>query len=124
MIFKDALVLLKNGVNVKLPSWSGYWRWDDKLNTIIIHTKDGVVMDIRETQVVEYTLNNILSDKWIIATEENTPILGGEALFDFDEALKYIKRNIEVKRKYSDGCITMDDKLSIDDIMAKDWMFA
>lgn len=124
MHFKDALKILKHGGKVKLPSWGGYWYWCNTQNTIMIHTKDDKIMDIRETQVVEYTLNNILSDKWIIADESNTPILGGEVLFDFDEALKYMKRDIRVKRKNWSNGILLKDNITVEDVMSKDWIFA
>ena len=124
MNFKDALKFLKQGKKVKLPSWGGYWYWDNTKNTIMMHTKDDEIMDVRETQVVEYTLNNILSDKWIIATEENTPILGGEATFDFDEALKYYNRGLNVKRKSWPDGKTLNDDISVYDVIAEDWMFA
>lgn len=98
MNFKDAFKAMKAGNRVKLPSWGGYWYWDDEKQTIIMHTKDGEELDIRETQRVEYTLGNILSDEWVIADESNTPILGGVATFGFGEAIKYLKRGLKVKR--------------------------
>lgn len=98
MNFKDALKAMKAGSKVKLPSWGGYWYWDDEKQTIVMHTKDGEKLDIRETQRVEYTLGNILSDEWVIADESNTPILGGVATFGFDEAIKCLKRGLKVKR--------------------------
>lgn len=61
-----------------------------------MHTKDGEELDIRETQVVEYTLGNILSDEWIVADENNCPELGGEAI-------KYLKRGMKVARKGWNG---------------------
>lgn len=99
MRFKEALSLMKLGCKMKLPSWGGYWCWDSEKETIMMHTKEGEVLDIRETQRVEYTITNILSDDWISASEENTPILGGESSFDFGEALKYLKRGFKVARK-------------------------
>lgn len=97
MKFKEALELMKQGIKVKLPSWSGYWCWEN--DTIMMHCKDGKVLDIRETDRVEYTMSNIASEDWVLANEENTPVLGGEVLFGFDEAMKYLKRGISVRRK-------------------------
>lgn len=99
MDFGKALQLMKSGEKVKLPSWGGYWSWDDEKQTIMMHTKDGAVLDIRETDRVEYTTLNVASDDWMVADESNTPVLGGEALFDFSEALKYIKRGHKMARK-------------------------
>lgn len=98
MNFRDALKAMKAGSKVKLPSWGGYWYWDDEKQSIVMHTKDGEKLDIRETERVEYTLGNILSDEWVIADESNTPILGGVATFSFGEAIKYLKRGLKVKR--------------------------
>ena len=85
MDFKNALEAMKHGEAVKLPSWGGFWRWDAEKRTIIMHTKEGKEMDIRETQVVEYTLLNVLSDEWVIAGLENCPALGGIARFSFSD---------------------------------------
>lgn len=68
-----------------------------------MHTKDGQELDIRETQNVEYTLQNILSDEWALADKINCPQLGGEATFSFGEAIKYLKRGMKVARKDWNG---------------------
>lgn len=103
MKFKEAFRLMEQGVKVKLPSWGGYWYWDADKESIIMHTKDGEELDIRETQRVKYTLANILSGTWQIADEKNCPILGGEATFSFGEAIKYLKRGMKVARKRWNG---------------------
>lgn len=103
MKFTEAFKAMKSGAKVKLPSWGGYWYWDDEKQTIMMHCKDGTVLDIRETQVVEYTTMNICSDEWVIANENNCPQFGGEATFTFSEAIKYIKRGMKVKRKGWNG---------------------
>lgn len=86
MKFKEAFELMKNGAKIKLPSWGGYWYWDDEKKTVIMHTKDGKEMDIRETERVIYTLSNILDDGWVLADEENCPELGGMATFGIELA--------------------------------------
>lgn len=98
MRFERALQYMQQGTPVKLPSWGGYWYWNDEKQTVIMHTKDGIEMDIRETNRVEYTLKNILSDEWIVASSSNCPQLGGTALFSFGEALKYLNRGLKVCR--------------------------
>ena len=103
MKFKEALKEMKNGIPMKLPSWGGYWCWDEEAQTIIMYTKDNQRLDIRETQRVEYTLMNVLSDEWIPATGQNCPILGGEATFSFGDAIKYVKRGLKLKRKGWNG---------------------
>lgn len=103
MDFKKALKQMKQGEKVKLPSWGGYWKWDEEKQTIIMYTKDGAELDIRETERVEYTLGNVLSDEWVVADETNTPILGGVATFNFGEAIKYLKRGMKVARQGWNG---------------------
>ncbi|WP_326514165.1 DUF2829 domain-containing protein [Clostridium intestinale] len=103
MNFDKAFKLMKDGLGIKLPSWAGYWFWDNQKETIIMHCKDGKKVDIRETQVVEYTLQNILSDEWIIADAGSTPVLGGTATFNFGEAIKYLKRGLKVARSGWNG---------------------
>ena len=99
MNFKQAFKAMKYGAKVKLPSWGGYWYWDEEKQTIIMHTKEGKELDIRETEKVEYTLCNILSNEWLIADEQNCPELGGINTFNFGEALKYLKRGMKVARQ-------------------------
>lgn len=103
MEFKKALELMKQGMKMKLPSWGGYWFYDNEKETIIMHTKDSKELDIRETDRVEYTALNICSNDWMIADESNCPELGGVATFGFDEAIKYLKRGLKVKRKGWNG---------------------
>ena len=103
MKFAQALKMMKQGIPMKLPSWGGYWCWDDVSETIIMYTKDNQRLDIRETQRVEYTLENVLSDEWISANGENCPILGGTAQFGFSEAIKYLKRGMRVARQGWNG---------------------
>lgn len=103
MNFKEAFELMKKGMKVKLPSWAGYWYWSKERQTIIMHTKDGVEMDIRETQVPDYTFSNIACDDWVLADGQNCPELGGVNTFSFGEAIKYIKRGMKVARKGWNG---------------------
>ena len=108
MNFKEAFKLMKQGAKVKLPSWGGYWYWDAEKETIMIRCRpqdgdQGELLDIRETQRVEYTMMNLLSDEWIMADEKNCPVLGGETTFSFGDAIKYIKRGLKVKRKGWNG---------------------
>ncbi len=103
MKFAEAFKCMKQGAKVKLPSWGGFWLWDPEKKTIIIHTKDGEEMDIRETQVVDYTFSNVACDDWVVADNQNCPELGGEATFSFGEAIKYLKRGLKVARKGWNG---------------------
>ena len=103
MKFKEAFKAMKEGHKVKLPSWAGYWVYDPDGDRIMMHCKGGDVLEIRETERLSYTLDNICSDEWIIADETNTPELGGVATFNFGEAIKYIKRGFKVARQGWNG---------------------
>ena len=103
MNFLKAMEAMKLGMKVKLPSWGGCWSWDEEKKTVLMHTKEGEVLDIRETDRVEYTLSNVCSDEWVIADEHNCPLFGGEATFSFGEAIKYLKRGFKVARKGWNG---------------------
>ena len=115
MDFKEALFYLKLGYQMKLPSWCGYWTWDKEKETIMMYTKDGEVLDIRETQRVDYTLENILSDEWGFARDEDTPILGGVAYMSFGDAIKLVKRGLKLARKGWNGKkkININTRLSL-----------
>ena len=65
MRFDKAFKTMKQGSKVKLPSWGGYWFWSKEKQTIIMHTKDGGELDIRETQIQDYTFGNICYDEWV-----------------------------------------------------------
>lgn len=106
MIFKEAFELMKQGAKVKLPGWNGYWCWDNDKQTIMIHCRpkdsdkgQGDVLDIRETQRVEYTFMHTQRDDWMIADEENCGVLGGRSTFGFGDAIRYLKRGLKVARK-------------------------
>lgn len=110
MNFKEAFKAMKAGTKVKLPSWGGFWFWDEEKQTVMMQCRpkdadkgQGDLLDIRETQRVEYTLSNILSNEWVIADEKNCPVLGGEATFSFVDAIKYMKRGLRVARKGWNG---------------------
>lgn len=102
MNFKQALEAMKQGHKVKLPSWGGYWEYDANTNGIVIRCKEGYVLYNCTERLLD-TAENIISDEWIIANDDNTSALGGEATFNFGEAIKYLKRGYKVARKGWNG---------------------
>ena len=68
MNFRKAWKAMLSGKKVKRPFWDGYWAWE--AGTIMIHERDGSVLDIRSTQHVAYTFDNIASKDWVIVDEE------------------------------------------------------
>lgn len=73
MDFRQAWFELLNGKKIKLPTWSGYWAWEkspkDGLNSIMMHTWDGQVIDIRDTDTPAYTFENIASHGWEVVNK-------------------------------------------------------
>ena len=100
MEFKKAFELLKQGKKVKLPSWKGYWKWED--NTIKMYCKDGRIIPITESEDVEYTLSNILDDNWE-AVDDDYEIGELVTTFTFGEALRHLKSGKRVARKGWNG---------------------
>ena len=67
MRWRDAWLQMLYGRKVKLPSWSGYWAWED--GTIMIHCKDGRVLDLFDTEDKAMTLSNMASEDWMVVSE-------------------------------------------------------
>ena len=73
MSFAEAFKRMNAGRKVKLSSWGGFWYWDMDKETIMMQCRvndygeKGDLLDIRDTKMVEYTLNIILSNDWLIA---------------------------------------------------------
>lgn len=76
MKFKTAYKKLLEGHRIKRVPWGGYWQWEN--DTIMMHCKDGKVLDIRQTKDVAFTIGNINCSDWEIATPENCELLKKE----------------------------------------------
>lgn len=69
MHFQAAFAYMKRGHAVALPEWGGFWRWDDESKTIHIHTRQGTIMDIRQSKDMDYTLSFTFRDDWEIVAD-------------------------------------------------------
>lgn len=67
MSFRHAWFAMLNGKHVKRPTWSGYWAFEN--NTIVMHTRDGEKIDIRETENIAYTFSNIVENDWMVVED-------------------------------------------------------
>ena len=94
--FSEAYETLKNGNKIARKDWGGYWVKED--GTIKMYCKDGAVLDIRETQDVFYTFDNMAANDWVILGSEDKPI---EIIktFRFGEAIRELKAGKRVTRK-------------------------
>ena len=100
MKFAEAFEALKQGAMIKLPNWAGYWKWED--NSIKMYCKDGRILDIRDTDDVCYTLNNIIREDWEVVNEADVKDLNIQT-FMFGEALRHLKVGRKVARKNWNG---------------------
>lgn len=98
MNFEKAFKLMKAGEKVKLTTWSGYWYWDNEKKTIMIHTRFGEELDIRQTDRVEYTFMHMQKKNWEIADKTNCEVLGGTPTFCFEEAIRLLKKGKKITR--------------------------
>ena len=64
MDFKTAYRYLRKGCKIKLPHWGGYWVWEN--DTVMMYCKNGDILDIRETEDVNFTISNINCNNWEI----------------------------------------------------------
>lgn len=67
MSFASALFAMERGHKVKCSHWSGYWCLEN--GELIIHCKDGRVLNLRESEDMIYTLRNIACDDWEIVQD-------------------------------------------------------
>lgn len=58
---------LLNGKKIKRPLWEGYWAWEN--NTIMMHCRDGKVINILDTDLPAYTFSNIAQRDWMIVID-------------------------------------------------------
>ena len=103
--FKVAYEALKKGFKIKRSSWKGYWKWEN--NTIMMHCKNGEVINFLDTEGLDYTLSNTLASDWIILDEDE--ISDSELniqTMKFGEALRNLKLGKKISRtgwKNNDG---------------------
>ena len=88
MEFSKAYYKMLNGEHIKMPSWEGYWAWEN--NTIMMHCKDGEIVDIRNTRNVAFTFGFIASNEWIV--DDNSK----------EKVLKNTKPKFDIKMYWSD----------------------
>lgn len=65
--FRQAWFHMLNGKKIKKPNWEGYWAFES--GTIMMHTREGNVIDIRNTVNVAYTFSFIAENDWMVLEE-------------------------------------------------------
>lgn len=95
MNFKEAYEALKQGARITLPEWAGFWKWEN--GTIKMYCKDGRVLDIRDSENVDYTITFTFRDDWGIVGESDVRDLSIQT-FTFGEAIRRLKSGQKVAR--------------------------
>lgn len=101
--FKTAWELLKAGEKVKRAHWDGYWAIEN--GTIMMHCKDGSVIDIKDMEDVVFTFDEMAADDWQVAGESNSKLMAGAltSTFTFGEAVRMLKAGKKVARRGWNG---------------------
>ena len=77
MDFTSAFVSMQQGHKVTRTTWKGYWCI---LNgEIIMVTKDGKAVNLRESPDMMYTISNMLCDDWGVCDDRVVSMLPGES---------------------------------------------
>lgn len=77
MDFTSAFVSMKQGHKVTRTTWKGYWCI---LNgEIIMVTKDGKAVNLRESPDMMYTISNMLCDDWGVCDDRVVSMMPGES---------------------------------------------
>ena len=94
MRFRDAYYEMKKGKKIRLPEWGGYWEW--KNDTIMLNCYDGRVLDIRETEDVDYTFKFICREDWEVIEDDKDCFIcnNGRVMYDKQVVDRY-KREIQ-----------------------------
>ena len=67
MNFASALFSMLRGHKVRRSHWSGYWVIEH--GELIMHCRDGLVLNLRDSEDMVYTLQNISCDDWEIVKD-------------------------------------------------------
>lgn len=68
MVFASALFSLMRGYKIRRRNWVGYWELVD--GEVMMYCKDGRVLNIRESDDILFTLENIACDDWEIVPSD------------------------------------------------------
>lgn len=100
MKFKEAYEALKQGKDIKRPSWKGFWRKEN--GTIMMHCKDGSVIPFLETECIFLDLDHVVAEDWEVVDGSQIKDLN-MTTFTFGEAISRLKRGQKVTRKGWNG---------------------
>ena len=68
MNFASALFSLRRGHKIRRKHWTGYWQLENR--EVIMHTHDGRSINVRNSEDMLYTIENMACDDWEIADRQ------------------------------------------------------
>lgn len=68
MTFKSLYPDFISGVPIRREGWKGYWKYS--YGEIMMHCKDGTVLNIKDTKDILFTISNIFQNDWEIVNIE------------------------------------------------------
>lgn len=74
MSFYQLFAYFAVGVPIKRKPWGGYWKYLIDTDQVMMYTKEGKEISVVDTKDILYTISNIVTDDWEIATNENCSI--------------------------------------------------
>ena len=80
MDFTSAFISMQQGHKVTRSIWTGYWCI--KNNEIIMVTKEGKAVNLREAPDMMYTVSNMLCSDWVVCDDNGTQLVPGESITD------------------------------------------
>lgn len=111
MDFTSAFISMQQGHKVTRSIWTGYWCIKD--NEIIMVTKEGKAVNLREAPDMIYTISNILCSDWVVCDDNGTQLVHGESITDA------VKKNEKIIRE--DCRYKNNEKKTTEDFIKDGW---
>ena len=70
MNFASALFSLRRGHKIRRKHWLGYWKLEED-GEVYMYCEDGVKRNIRGSEDILYTMENMACDDWEIADDDH-----------------------------------------------------
>lgn len=95
MNFTEVFEALKSGEKIKLSHWTGYWQLEN--GRVMMHCKNGDIIDLQNSKDIIYTLSGIASDDWQIV-DKDYEVSEFIKTMQFGEAIRMMKQGKRVAR--------------------------
>lgn len=74
MKFTELMHTLISQTPIKRAPWGGYWKYDPRTDDILMYTKDGRIVPVKNSENLLFTIANLFTNDWEIATNDNCDI--------------------------------------------------